>query len=130
MNLIGPNWRTTFSMIGGVIMATLTFLSTVSYDQGAIALIIPQAYKPWVMKIAGGATLILFIYNGIKQKDKDVTGGNVQQTAGGNYADPGTQTLVDQTLLASKQSGEILTPEQNQIAVNLQAEVKSKESNP
>lgn len=112
MKLFGPNWKTTVSMVGGVIMGALTFLSTVSYDQGAIAMIIPMAYKPWVAKIAGAATLILFIYNGIKQKSKEVTGGSVQQTAAGNFAAPGTQTLVDETVKASIKSGEQVTPAQ------------------
>lgn len=100
------NWQTTVSMIGGVFMGALTWLSTISYDQGAIAQVIPIAYKPLVLKIAGMATLILFVWNGIQQKTKSVTGGVVQQTKSGAVADAGTQTLVDQTIKASIASGD------------------------
>lgn len=106
------NWRTTVSMIGGVLGAALTWLSTVSYDQGAIATIIPIEYKPWVTKIAGIATLALWIWNGIQQKSKNVTGGSIQQTMSGAVAEPGTQSLVDETVKASINSGEPVTSEQ------------------
>lgn len=99
-------------MIGGTLGAALTWLSTVSYDQGPIAMVIPVAYKPTVTLCAGIATLILFCWNGIKQKDKNVTGGIVQQTASGAVADPGTQTLVDETIKASINSNEEVTAEQ------------------
>lgn len=106
------NWKTSVTMIGGTLTGLLTFLSTVSYDQGPIAMIIPMEYKPWVFKIAGLASLILFILNGIQQKDKNVTGGTTQQTTSGAVADPGTQSLVDATVKATIQSNESVTPEQ------------------
>lgn len=112
------NWTTSVSMIGGVITGALTFLSTVSYDQGPIALIIPMEYKPWVFKIAGAASLILFIVNGIQQKAWNTTGGTKQQTVSGAVADPGTQSMVDQTVLASIQSGEKVTAEQKAGALS------------
>jgi hypothetical protein len=46
------------------------------------------------------------VWNAVVQKDKNVTGGAVQQTLHGNYAQPGTQTLVDITQESSKLSGE------------------------
>jgi hypothetical protein len=101
MKLLGANWQTTVSMIGGTIGAALTWLSTVSYDQGAIAAVIPVKYKGTVTLIAGFATLVLFVWNGIQQKTKSVTGGSVQQTLSGNLAAPGTQNLVDITAQAS-----------------------------
>lgn len=106
------NWKTSVTMIGGTLTGLLTFLSTVSYDQGPIAMIIPMEYKPWVFKIAGLSSLILFILNGIQQKDKNVTGGTTQQTTSGAVADPGTQSMVDQTVIATIQSGEAVTAEQ------------------
>lgn len=112
------NWQTTVSMIGGTLMGALTWLSTLSYDQGALAMVIPLEYKPLVTKIAGIATLILFVWNGIQQKTKSVTGGIVQQTASGAVADTGTQTLVDQTVIASIQSGERVTAEQKAAALS------------
>lgn len=108
------NWKTTASMIGATFMAAVTWLAGLSYDQGAIATIIPVQYKPLVMKLAGIATVILFAYNGIRQKDKAVTGGNVQQTLSGAVADPGTQALVDETVKATIKSGEPVTAEQRQ----------------
>jgi hypothetical protein len=112
MKLLGANWQTTVSMVGGTIGAALTFLSTVSYDQGPIAMVIPMKYKPTVALIAGAATLILWIWNGVQQKSKNVTGGIVMQTASGAIAEPGTQSLVDETIKASIKSGEPVTPEQ------------------
>lgn len=110
--IFGANWKTTASMIGGLVMATITWLSTLSYDQGALAMLVPVEYKPWVVKIAGAAAFLLFAYNGIRQKDKSITGGTVQQTAGGAVADPGTQSLVDATVKATILSGEDVTAEQ------------------
>jgi hypothetical protein len=109
---MGANWKTTVSSIGAVFFSALTFLSTVSYDQGPIAMVIPMKYKPYVGAIAGVAALILWIYNGVRQKDKDVTGGVVQQTVSGAVAAPGTQTLVDETIKATIKSDEPVTPQQ------------------
>jgi|GEM_PF-6258322 len=99
--IFGANWKTTASMIGGTLMAALTWLSSVSYDQGAIAMVIPPEYKPWVAKLAGIATLILFAYNGIRQKDKAVTGGWKQQDMSGAPVKEGAQNLVDLTKQAT-----------------------------
>jgi hypothetical protein len=118
MKILGANWATTVTMIGGVIGAALTFLSTVSYDQGPIALVIPTKYKPYVTYIAGSASLILFIWNGIRQKDKTVTGGSTMQTMSGAVAAAGTQTLVDETVKASIKSFEAVTPEQRHAALS------------
>jgi hypothetical protein len=110
---LSANWKTTASMIGGTLMAALTWLSTLSYDQGQLALLIPVEWKPWVSKIAAIATLILFAYNGIRQKDKAVTGGTIQQTVNGNVAAPQTQSLVDETVKATVASGEDISVEQS-----------------
>jgi hypothetical protein len=99
--IFGANWKTTASMIGGTLMAALTWLSTLSYDQGQLALIIPVEWKPWVAKIAGVSTFILFAYNGIRQKDKAVTGGWKQQDLSGAAVEPGNQNLVDLTKAAT-----------------------------
>jgi hypothetical protein len=117
--LFGANWKTTWSMIGATLMAALTWLSSLSYDQGPIAMVIPIEWKPWVTKIAGIATLILFAYNGIRQKDKAVTGGHIQQTVSGAVAEPGTQSLVDETVRASIRSGDdAVTPAQRAAVRN------------
>ncbi|MEY2500574.1 MAG: hypothetical protein QOI07_908 [Verrucomicrobiota bacterium] len=95
--MFGASWKTTASMIGGTLMAALTWLSTLSYDQGQLALIIPIDWKPFVSKAAGIATLILFAYNGIRQKDKSVTGGWKQQDLTGATVHDADATLVQAT---------------------------------
>src|ERR1043166_1132061 len=77
--IFGANWKTTVSMIGGLIFAALTWLSNISYDQGPIALVIPIKYKSTVTLVAGIASLLLFAWNGIRQKDREVTGGSKKQ---------------------------------------------------
>jgi hypothetical protein len=99
--IFGANWKTTLTAAGTALMAAITFLSGISYDQGPIALVIPPKYKPTVTMIAGGCTLILWVWNGIHQKSSDVTGGKHQQTLDGDLAQPGTQTLVDLTKASS-----------------------------
>lgn len=111
--IFGANWKTTFTAIGTALSAGLTFLSGLSYDQGPISMIVPIKYKGKITLLAGTATLILWVWNGIQQKSKDVTGGTVQQTQSGGVADAGTQTLVDETIKASIKSGDdTVTPEQ------------------
>lgn len=95
--IFGANWRTSVTAIGTAIFAALTWLSTVSYDTSPLALVIDPKYKPTVQWVAGIATLALWIWNGVSQKDKTVTGGSVQQTLHGDVAKEGTQTLVDIT---------------------------------
>lgn len=110
--IFGANYKTTLSAAGTAIMAGITWLSTISYDQGPISMVVPLKYKGHVAWITGVATLILWIYNGIQQKSKEVTGGTVQQTTNFTPAEQGTQTLVDETVKATVKSGEHVTPEQ------------------
>lgn len=112
MKLIGANWKTTVSATGAGLFSLLTILAALPYELGEIATIIPPAWKAKVAMISAAATLILRIINGLVQKDRNVTGGTTQQTASGGVAEAGTQTLVDQTVIASIQSGESVTPEQ------------------
>lgn len=99
--IFGANWKTTVTASATALSAALTFLSGLSYDQGPIALVIPVKYKGTITLVAGVSTLVLWVWNGIQQKSKDVTGGRVQQTIEGNLAKPGTQDLVDLTLQSS-----------------------------
>lgn len=105
-------------MLGGVIFGFITWLSTLSYDQGAIAMVVPIQWKPYVTKIAGIATLCLLAWNAIQQKAKNVTGGTVQQTVGGDVATAGSQTLVDQTVKASIASGDPAVTQEQKMKAN------------
>lgn len=120
MKIFGANWQTSVSGIGGYFLAFVTWLSTISYDQGFIATVIPFAYKGYVTWIAAFCSLALLAWNAIQQKSKNVTGGTIQQTTGGAVADEGTQALVDQTVIASIKSGDTtVTPEQRQAVRNV-----------
>jgi len=80
---------------------------------------LPDSIEGYIKGIFG---LIAFISGGafaLKVKDKDVTGGSVQQTIAGNVAEKGTQTLVDKTVIASIASGETVTPEQKLSVKNI-----------
>lgn len=114
------NWQTTVSAIGTAFMTAVTFLASVSYDQGPIAMVIPVKYKSTITLLAGTAALVLWVWNGIQQKSKNVTGGTVQQTVSGAKADDRTQSLVDQTVIASIKSGDTaVTDEQKDAVKNL-----------
>lgn len=95
------NWRTTLSAFGAAIFGLLTVVAALPYDLGAVANIFPPEWKANIAIAGAICTTILKVINGICQKDKSVTGGTVQQTVSGMVADPGTQTLVDQTVKAS-----------------------------
>jgi hypothetical protein len=102
----GANWWTT---LWGFITAAA----------GAIA-IRPEliAFLPdsWEPTVSGLALLVTVIAGGtfaVGVKSKNVTGGTVQQTVSGAAAEPTTQSLVDQTVIASIKSGDpTVTPEQ------------------
>lgn len=99
--IFGANWTTTVSGITGIVMAFITWLSTLSYDQGPIAMIIPIQYKPYVTKIAAVAALILLGWNAIQQKSRNVTGGTTMQDAAGDRVPNSRATLVQQTIAAT-----------------------------
>jgi hypothetical protein len=109
--IFGANWRT--SLYG---LATLV--------SGAIAAkpdmvnFLPDSVRGYIVGIAG---FIAFVSGGafvINAKDRQVTGGAVQQTVSGATADAGTQTLVDETVKATIKSGEPVSPEQHQAVLS------------
>ena len=95
--VLGANYKTTVSAIGTAIFATITFFAQLSYDQGPIALVVPVKYKRTVTLIAGLCTLALWIWNGIAQKSKEVTGGSVMQTMAGNIVPPESKPPLVET---------------------------------
>lgn len=122
MKIFGANWQTTVSGIGTAIFSILTLLAALPYETGGIANLFPVEWKPTVLAWSAIAAVILKIWNAIKQKDKNVTGGIVQQTVSGDVADPGTQDLVDKTVIASIQSGDQeVTAEQRNAVRHLPA---------
>lgn len=92
MKFLGANWKTLVSQIGVAIFSLLTVLAALPYTLGDIATIIPPEWKTKVVTIGIVATFVLRILNGMHQKDKDVTGGNIQQTQDGSVAAPVFQT--------------------------------------
>lgn len=119
MNINLPaNWKTSVSGIGAAIFSLLSILAALPYETGGIANLFPVEWKPTILQISIVAALLLKIWNSMSQKDKNVTGGTTQQTAGGAVADAGTQTLVDETVKASIASGEKVTPEQKEAALS------------
>jgi hypothetical protein len=60
-------------------METLRWLSSLTYDLGPIALLIPPEHKPVVAQVAALATLALSLLAAWGLKGRDVTGGTVKQ---------------------------------------------------
>ena len=118
MKILGANWRTSLSAFGTAIFGLLTVVAALPYDLGAVANIFPVEWKANIAIASALAAAILKVVNGMVQKDKNVVGGTVQQTASGAVADKGTQTLVDETIKASLKSGEVVTPEQKAAALS------------
>jgi hypothetical protein len=110
--LLGANWQTTLTgglqaLFTALVTGTLTFPKD-WHSPGQVFLF---------------ALVVIGTFFGFKfavaTKSKDVTGGSVQQTVDGKLAEPGTQTLVDQTVIASIKSGETVTPEQKRAVQNI-----------
>lgn len=118
MKILGANWRTSLSAIGAALTSLLTILAALPYELGSVATVFPPEWKAKIAITGAVCTVLLKILNGLFQKDKNVVGGTVQQTASGAVADAGTQTLVDQTIIASLKSGEVVTPEQKAGALS------------
>lgn len=105
MKIFGANWKTTVTgglqaLFTALVTGTLTFPSDWTNPK----------------QVALFALVIIGTFFGIKfataTKDKNVTGGSVQQTVSGGIAKPGTQSLVDETVKTSIQSGEVVTGDQ------------------
>jgi hypothetical protein len=112
--IFGANWKTTVSGVGAALFEALTVLSGLSYALGDVATVIPPTLKAKVLVVSLGSGFALKVWNAIAQKTKNVTGGTTQQTTTGAFADAGTQTLVDETVVATIKSGKAVTPEQKQ----------------
>lgn len=89
--VFGANWKTAVSGIGSALFASLTVLAALPYDLGGVALLIPPEWKAKVVVAGTVAAFVLRVWNSISQKDKNVTGGVVQQTADGSMAAPASQ---------------------------------------
>ena len=96
-NILGANWKTTVSGVGTAIFTLLTVLAALPYELGDIATIFPPQWKAKIAIAGAIAALILKVWNSVVQKDRNVTGGDVQQTLDGDKAPKGRQTLVDLT---------------------------------
>ncbi len=103
--ILGANWKTTVSGVGTAIFSLLTILAALPDQLGDIAQIIPPDLKSKVVTVGLIATFALRVWNAYVQKDKNVTGGTVQQTTEGKPAADGTQDLVDATVVSTIKSG-------------------------
>jgi uncharacterized membrane protein YjjP (DUF1212 family) len=92
--LFGANWQT--SLWGFI---TLICGAIALYPQSVAFL--PDNIETWVKGIAGFVTVIAGGAFVTKVKDKNVTGGSVQQTLTGAPVTEGQQNLVDATLLST-----------------------------
>jgi len=97
--ILGANWQTTLSgglqaLVTALVTGTLTFPSDWS-NKGQVTL--------FVLVVIGTFFGLKFA---TQAKDRNVTGGTVQQTASGAPALKGTQDLVDLTVKATEESGE------------------------
>lgn len=102
--LLGANWWTT--LWGGI--ATVCGAIAVKPE---ILAFLPDQYESTV---ANAALFVTVVSGGVFAhgvKSKEVTGGTVQQTVSGAPAMKGTQDMVDLTVQASKESGEVIPPE-------------------
>lgn len=86
MNIIGANWKTTVSGIGAAIFALVSVLATLPYELGDAGNIFPPAYKAKIAVVGAIAALMLRVWNSFVQKDRNVTGGTIQQDADKNVA--------------------------------------------
>jgi len=114
--LLGANYRTTLSNLVALLFATATGIAAAPGELD----ILPLALYPYRVRIIAICGVIAFVsrmLNGQFQKDKTVTGGSTQQTVGGEVADAGTQTLVDQTVKASIASGDTSVTDEQKAAV-------------
>lgn len=112
--IFGANWQTTVwgglqAIFTAIVMGTLTFPDDWS-DHKKVAIFIGACISTFF-----GVTFA------VKAKSREVTGGTKQQTANGSLAEPGTQSLVDDTIIASIQSGEQVTPEQREGVAGMTA---------
>ncbi len=88
------NWHTTWSGIGAGTTSLLAALSTISVTQegqALIAFLSPETKIKVAIGSACAACAFRF-WNSVMQKDRNVTGGSVQQDAAGNVAEPQVAT--------------------------------------
>lgn len=95
--LLGANWQTTVSGIGTALFSALTALAALPYTLGDLATAIPPNWKPRIFAASLTATIALRIWNSVAQKDKNVTGGTVQQDQTGNTVPEHRAELVQMT---------------------------------
>lgn len=111
LNFIGANWKT--SVFGAITMAALFIVGNPDLISGVIG------DTNISKRIFSVAALISGFVAFSQAKDKNVTGGMIQQTKSGAVADAGTQTMVDQTVIASVKSGDTtVTPEEKAKATS------------
>lgn len=104
--LFGASWQT--SIWGYITIVAVTVAASpklINFLPDSI-----EGFVSGVFGIIAAVTAVKFVQN---TKDKNVTGGDVQQTAEGNVASPNSKSSsVTETIKASIKAGETVTPEQ------------------
>lgn len=102
--LLGANWQSSLS--GYVSMAAFAI-----HEKPQLIQWIPEPTRGFVWNLTEYIFVGGFLLMANRMKDKNVTGGNTQQTLGGNLVPPGQQNLVDATKSASPEDEKCLAPE-------------------
>lgn len=82
MNLsaLTANWRTTLTSVGAALFSALTILAALPAQLGELSTVLPEEWKPPVIKVGIVATILLRILNGMMTKDAVVTGNGSLDT--------------------------------------------------
>ncbi len=72
--LLGVNWRTSLTAALAAITSALTIVAALPAQLGELSTIIPEEWKPLVIKAGIAATVLLKLINGFVAKDAKVVG--------------------------------------------------------
>lgn len=109
MNLFsffGANWKTSASGYAETLCLIVISICLLPADVWTI----PRVFLPAI-----GLIIAKTVKDSLT-KDKNVTGGNVQQTLEGGFVEKGKQDLVDMTLVASPKSEQEAIKEADEAA--------------
>ena len=68
------NWRTSLTGVLAALTSALTILAALPAQLGELSTIIPEDWKPLIIKIGIVSTVLLKVINGLAAKDRQVSG--------------------------------------------------------